>query len=63
MKKDFKIYLEIEDYKALQKKAEEKGFYGRGAISRYIEMIAHQPIIFIDENIRSLFKVMQLKLE
>ena len=40
MKQAFKVYLDPETQKRLLKKANETGFYGRGALTKFIEKIA-----------------------
>ena len=61
MKKITKIYLEQEDINKLKMKAEAMGFQGRGSISHYIQMIAKQPIVFLDENAKTILKSLNLK--
>jgi len=56
-KKTYKIYLNDEDYKKLQFKA---GF-GRGAVSHYIEKIARESIVFLDDNTKTMLKALDLK--
>jgi len=58
MKQSIKIYLEEEDYKKLKTKAEALGFIGKGSVSHYIEKIAREPVVFIDENSKAIFKLM-----
>jgi len=61
MKKTIKIYLEEEDIKRLRSKAEQSGFIGRGNLNHYLEKIARQPICFLDENVKAMLSVLNLK--
>jgi len=61
MKKEVKIYLEDSEEKALLKKAEEKGFVGRGALSHFMQMLASQPIVFLDKNLKDFISALSLK--
>lgn len=61
MKRTIKIYLENGTENKLIAKAREKGFVGRGAISHYIQMIAEQPVIFLDENAKVMLRALDLK--
>ncbi|MBS3086770.1 hypothetical protein J4422_03645 [Candidatus Pacearchaeota archaeon] len=54
MKQPIKVYLDAETQKKLLKKANETGFYGRGALTRFIEKIAVEDICFLDENLRKM---------
>lgn len=58
MKKPVKIYLDSETEKKLIKKAEETGFTGRGALTKFFEKIAFEDICFLDENLRKILKVL-----
>lgn len=58
MKKPIKIYLDSETKKRLIKKANETGFHGRGALTKFIEKIAAEDICFLDENLRKMLKVL-----
>lgn len=51
--KIIKIYLEPEVDIALRKKVKDSGFFGKGAIGHYIEKIANNNIIFMDENLKN----------
>jgi len=42
----------------LIKKANETGFYGRGALTKFIEKIAREDICFLDKNLRKMLKVL-----
>ena len=61
MKKEFKVWLEPEDYEKLRSKAEEMGFVGRGAVSHYVEKICKESICFLDSNVREVLRVLNLK--
>ncbi len=56
MKEPVKIYLSPETRKKLLKKANETGFYGRGALTKFLEKIAVEDICFLDENLRKMLK-------
>ncbi len=58
MKQPIKIYLDSETKKKLLEKADETGFYGRGALTRFIEKIAAEDICFLDENLRKMLKAL-----
>jgi hypothetical protein len=58
MKQPIKIYLNSETKKKLLQKANETGFYDRGALTKFIEKIAIEDICFLDENLRKMLKVL-----
>ena len=58
MKQATKVYLDFETKKKLMQKANETGFYGRGALTRLIEKIATEDICFLDENLRKMLKML-----
>ena len=58
MKQPIKVYLDPEMQKKLLKKANETGFYGRGALTRFIEKIAAEDICFLDENLRKMLNAL-----
>jgi len=58
MKQPIKIYLNSETKKKLMQKANETGFDGRGAMTKFIEKIAAEDICFLDENLRKMLKVL-----
>ena len=58
MKQPIKIYLDSETKKKLIEKANETGFYGRGAMTRFIEKIAAEDVCFLDENLRKMLKAL-----
>lgn len=60
MKKEFKIWLEPEDFTRLKCKAQEAGFDGKGEVSHYIEKVAREPICFLDDNVRRLLNSLNL---
>jgi hypothetical protein len=58
MKEPVKIYLDSEMKKRLLQKANETGFYGRGALTRFIEKVALEDVCFLDDNLRKMLKVL-----
>lgn len=58
MKQPIKIYLDFETKKRLLKKANETGFNGRGAMTKFIEKIAAEDICFLDDNLRKMLKAL-----
>ena len=58
MKQPIKIYLDFETKKKLIQKANETGFYDRGALTKFIEKIATEDICFLDENLRKMLKML-----
>ncbi len=58
MKQPIKIYLNSETKKKLMQKANETGFYDRGALTKFIEKIATEDICFLDENLRKMLKML-----
>lgn len=58
MKKPVKVYLDSETKKKLMRKANETGFHGRGALTKFIEKIAEEDICFLDENLRKMLKAL-----
>jgi len=58
MKEPVKIYLDFEIKKKLMQKANETGFYGRGALTKFIEKISREDICFLDENLRKMLKTL-----
>lgn len=58
MKQPIKIYLDSETKKKLLEKANETGFYGRGALTRFMEKISVEDICFLDENLRKMLKAL-----
>ncbi len=58
MKQQTKIYLNFETKKKLIQKANETGFSGRGALTKFIEKIAVEDICFLDENLRKMIKTL-----
>ena len=58
MKRPIKIYLDSETEKKLLKKANETGFYGRGALTKFIEKISAEDICFLDDNLRKMLKAL-----
>ncbi len=60
VKKEFKFWVEQKDYKKLLDKARELGFTGKGALSHFFEYIANQPMIIVDENIKTALRAIRL---
>ena len=58
MKQPVKIYLDSETKRKLLKKVDETGFYGRGALTKFMEKIASEDICFLDENLRKMLKML-----
>jgi len=58
MKQPIKIYLNSETKKKLLQKANETGFYDRGALTKFIEKIATEDICFLDKNLRKMLKML-----
>jgi hypothetical protein len=58
MKQPIKIYLDSETKKKLIQKANETGFLGRGALTKFIEKIAGEDVCFLDENLRKMLKML-----
>jgi hypothetical protein len=58
MKEPVKIYLDLETKRKFIKKANETGFSGRGALTKFVEKIAEEDICFLDENLRKMLEVL-----
>ncbi len=58
MKQPIKIYLDYETQKRLLKKANETGFNGRGALTKFVEKIAAEDICFLDDNLRKMLRAL-----
>ena len=58
MKRPIKIYLDFETQKKLLKKANETGFDGRGAMTKFVEKIASEDICFLDDNLRKMLRAL-----
>jgi len=58
MKQPIKIYLEFETQKRLLKKANDTGFNGRGALTRFMEKVAAEDICFLDDNLRKMLRAL-----
>ena len=58
MKQPIQIYLDAETQKKLLKKANETGFTGRGALTKFVEKIAAEDICFLDENLRKMLRAL-----
>lgn len=61
MKHTIKIYLEQKDINRLKEKASQCGCNGKGAISHYLERIARESVIFLDDNVMQLIKSLKVK--
>ena len=59
MKKTIKIYLDEQTNKNLKQKANAL-FTGRGSVTRYIEKIANEEIVFLDDNVKAVLGILQL---
>lgn len=60
MKKAIKVYLESADEKNLKQKAEVLFGNGRGIVSKYIEKISREPVVFIDDNVLKVLAALNL---
>ena len=58
MKRPIKVYLDSETQKKLLKKANETGFNGRGALTKFMEKVAVEDICFLDDNLRKMLKAL-----
>ncbi len=58
MKEPIKVYLDSDTRRKLMLKANETGFYGRGAVTRFIEKIAIEDVCFLDDNLRKMLKAL-----
>ena len=58
MKQPIKVYLDPETQKRLLKKANETGFYGRGALTKFVEKISTEDICFLDDNLRKMLRAL-----
>ncbi|MFC1710883.1 hypothetical protein ACFLZJ_01875 [Nanoarchaeota archaeon] len=58
MKQPIKIYLDSETRRKLMQKADETGFSGRGALTKFVEKIASEDICFLDDNLRKMLKLL-----
>lgn len=56
MKQPIKVYLDSEAQRKLLKKANETGFNGRGALTKFMEKVAAEDICFLDDNLRKMLK-------
>ena len=46
--------MEPKDYAKLLSKAKEMGYEGRGSLSSFLQFLAQNQIIFVDDNIKTL---------
>ncbi len=58
MKQPIKVYLDSETKRKLMLKANETGFNGRGAVTKFIEKIAIEDVCFLDENLKKMMKAL-----
>ena len=58
MKKILKVQLEPEDEKNLKSKMKQLGFTGRGSLRKFLEKISREDIVFLDENVKKMLKVL-----
>ncbi len=58
MKQPIKVYLDSETKRRLIQKANDTGFNGRGAVSKFIEKIAIEDLCFLDDNVRKMLKAL-----
>ena len=58
MKQPVKVYLDSETKRKLMLKANETGFHGRGAMTKFIENSAVEDICFLDENLRKMLRTL-----
>jgi len=59
MKQPLKLYLTSETIEKLKQKAAAAGFDGRGAIALYVEKIAKEPVVFMDNNVSVMIKLLK----
>lgn len=53
-----KAYLEVKDDKNLKEKMRILGFEGRGSFTKFIEKLAREEIVILDENLKKMLKVL-----
>ncbi len=61
MKKTIKIYIEFSDLQQLESKASELGYKGRAWLSRFIEKIAREDLVFLDKNFKKIARAFIIK--
>ena len=61
MKKTIKVYLETETESQLKKKADDVGINGRAWLTHYLERIAPEDMLILDENLKKAIKLLDLK--
>lgn len=54
MKQPIKVYLDRETHHQLIQKAQEAGFIGRGALSLFLQKIAQEDLVFMDNNVKKI---------
>lgn len=62
MKQTIKIYLNSEQKKQLLLKAQQSGFVGRGAITKFIEKICSEDVCFLDDNLKKMLKALNFSI-
>lgn len=60
MKKQYKVYLTVEDYNKLLLKASELGFSGRGAISSFLSKLSQSDFAFLDSNLKKVLGLLKV---
>ena len=58
MKQPVKVYLDSETKRKLMLKANDTGFHGRGAMTKFIEKVAIEDICFLDKNLRKMLRTL-----
>lgn len=58
MKRIYKLVIEEQDLNRLKDKANHMGFVGRGAVGHYIIKIARESVVFLDDNVKAVFKAL-----
>ncbi len=61
MKKTIKVYLNEEELKLLKFKAEQMKIGERAWLSKFLEKIAKEDLIFVDDNVKKVLRLMDLK--
>ncbi len=56
-----KAWLYPEDKQRLIHKAKRAGFEGRGSLGRFLQKLAREDVVFLDENVKRILKALELK--
>ena len=56
MKTGYKCYLTPSEKKKIIEKARAVGLTGKGSFSHFISKVANEPVVFVDENLKTLLK-------